>query len=57
VKIQAILHGSAPARPIEIFTIKMKKKAIVAGHVQRTHTPEFKACVALAALRKDKTMA
>jgi transposase-like protein len=57
VEIQAILYGPAPARPIQIFTMKLKKKATVARRVRRTHNPEFKACMALAALRKDKTMA
>jgi transposase len=37
--------------------MKLKKKATMARRVRRTHTPEFKACVALAALREDKTLA
>jgi transposase len=37
--------------------MKLKKKASMARRVRRTHTPEFKARVALAALRDDKTLA
>jgi transposase len=37
--------------------MKLKKKATVTRRVRRTHTPEFKARVALAALRDDKTLA
>jgi transposase len=37
--------------------MKLKKKATMARRVRRTHTPEFKARVALAALRDDKTLA
>ena len=37
--------------------MKLKKKAAMARRVRRTHTPEFKARVALAALRDDKTLA
>jgi transposase len=36
--------------------MKLKKKATVARRVRRNHTPQFKARVALAALRDDKTM-
>jgi transposase len=37
--------------------MKLKKKATMARRVRRTHTPEFKARVALAAVRDDKTLA
>ena len=36
---------------------KLKKKSSVARRSQRTHHPEFKAHVALAALREDRTLA
>ena len=36
--------------------MKLKKKQAVARRVRRTHSAEFKAQVALAALRDDKTM-
>ena len=36
---------------------ELKKKAIVACRVRRQHSGAFKAHVALAALRKDKTIA
>ena len=57
MEIQAILYGPVQAGRIGIFTMKLKKKATVARRVRRTHTPEFKARMALAALREDKTMA
>jgi transposase-like protein len=41
----------------EYFMVKLKKKAGVAKRVRRQHTGAFKAQVALAALREDKTMA
>ena len=37
--------------------VNLKKKAGVAKRVRRQHTGAFKAQVALAALREDKTMA
>jgi len=37
--------------------VKLKKKTDVAKRVRRQHTGAFKAQVALAALREDKTMA
>ena len=37
--------------------MKLKKKANVVRRVRRTHNAEFKARVALTALRQDKTMA
>ena len=37
--------------------VKLRKKAAVAQRVRRQHTGAFKAHVALAALRENKTMA
>ena len=37
--------------------MKLRKKASAARRVRRTHNPQFKARVALAALRDDKTLA
>jgi len=37
--------------------VKLRKKAAVVRRVRRQHTGAFKAQVALAALREDKTMA
>ena len=37
--------------------MKLKMQATMARRVRSTHTPEFKARVALAALRDDKTLA
>ena len=41
----------------EYFMVKLRKKASVARRMRRQHTGAFKAQVALAALREDKTMA
>ena len=41
----------------EYFMVKLRKKATVARRVRRQHTGAFKAQVALAALREDRTMA
>jgi transposase len=41
----------------EYFMVKLRKKASVARRARRQHAGAFKAQVALAALREDKTMA